>query len=171
VLELRLAGEVLSDETREMLLRDAENYGIMRSQVVMHEDATVEVNRFNETEIVKNLMATNTANMQVRDDSIKVLNAQIARYMQQQLPAKQLAEELQIQLPSIRRLTLAKGTMLEQNVVKSDEQVVVVAHCSELPSQEEKVRLYEWLKVRLQIASLEIIFNQETSAGNATTAE
>ena len=171
VLELRLAGEVLSDETREMLLRDAENYGIMRSQVVMHEDATVEVNRFNETEIVKNLMATNTANMQVRDDSIKVLNAQIARYMQQQLPAKQLAEELQIQLPSIRRLTLAKGTMLEQNVVKSDEQVVVVAHCSELPSQEEKVRLYEWLKVRLQIASLEIIFDQETSAGNATTAE
>ena len=171
VLELRLAGEVLSDETREMLLRDAENYGIMRSQVVMHEDATVEVNRFNETEIVKNLMATNTANMQVRDDSIKVLNAQIARYMQQQLPAKQLAEELQIQLPSIRRLTLAKGTMLEQNVVKSDEQVVVVAHCSELPSQEEKVRLYEWLRVRLQIASLEIIFDQETSVGNATTAE
>ena len=78
---------------------------------------------------------------------------------------------MQIQLPSIRRLTLAKGTMLEQNVVKSDEQVVVVAHCSELPSQEEKVRLYEWLRVRLQIASLEIIFDQETSVGNATTAE
>ena len=161
MLELRLAGETLNEDTKEMLLRDAENYGIMRSQIVIHEDATVQVDRFNETEIVKNLIATNASNIQVRDDSIKVLNAQIALYKQQELPAKQLAEELQVQLPSITRLTLAKGTALEQNVVMSEEQVVVVAHCSTMPSEQEKTRLYEWLKVRLQIDSLEIIFEEE----------
>ena len=170
-LELRLAGEALNDEIREMLLRDAENYGIMRSQIVMHEDATVEIDRFNETEIVKNLIATNASNIQVRDDSIKVLNARIAYYQQQQLPAEQLAEELQVQLPTISRLTLAKGTMLEQNVVMSDEQVVVVAHCSEMPSEEEKTRVYEWLKVRLQVTNLEIIFDQEAGAENTINAE
>ena len=170
-LELRLAGEALNDEIREMLLRDAENYGIMRSQIVMHEDATVEIDRFNETEIVKNLIATNASNIQVRDDSIKALNARIARYAQQALPAKQLAEELQVQLPTISRLTLAKGTMLEQNVVMSDEQVVVVAHCSEMPSEEEKTRVYEWLKVRLQVTNLEIIFDQEAGAENTINAE
>lgn len=161
MLELRLAGETLNEDTKEMLLRDAENYGIMRSQIVIHEDATVQVDRFNETEIVKNLMATNASNVQVRDDSIKVLNAQITAYKQRELPAKQLAEELQVQLPSITRLTLAKGTALEQNMVMSEEQVVVVAHCSEMPSEEEKARVYEWLKVRLQIDSLEIIFEGE----------
>ena len=161
MLELRLAGETLNEDTKEMLLRDAENYGIMRSQIVIHEDATVQVDRFNETEIVKNLMATNASNVQVRDDSIKVLNAQITAYKQRELPAKQLAEELQVQLPSITRLTLAKGTALEQNMVMSEEQVVVVAHCSEMPSEEEKTRVYEWLKVRLQIDSLEIIFEEE----------
>ena len=163
MLELRLAGETLNEDTKEMLLRDAENYGIMRSQIVIHEDATVQVDRFNETEIVKNLMATNASNVQVRDDSIKVLNAQIAHYKQQELPAKQLAEELQVQLPSITHLTLAKGTALEQNVVMSEEQVVVVAHCSEMPSEEEKTRVYEWLKIRLQIHDLEIIFDYEES--------
>ena len=162
MLELRLAGETLNEDTKEMLLRDAENYGIMRSQIVIHEDATVQVDRFNETEIVKNLMATNASNVQVRDDSIKVLNAQIAHYKQQELPAKQLAEELQVQLPSITRLTLARGTALEQNVVMSEEQVVVVAHCSEMPSEEEKVRVYEWLKIRLQVEDLEIIFDTDT---------
>ena len=161
MLELRLAGETLNEDTKEMLLRDAENYGIMRSQIVIHEDATVQVDRFNETEIVKNLMATNANNIQVRDDSIKVLNAQIAHYKQQELPAKQLAEELQVQLPSITRLTLAKGTALEQNMVMSEEQVVVVAHCIEMPSEEEKARVYEWLKIRLQIQDLEIIFDYE----------
>ena len=162
MLELRLAGETLNEDTKEMLLRDAENYGIMRSQIVIHEDATVQVDRFNETEIVKNLMATNASNVQVRDDSIKVLNAQITAYKQRELPAKQLAEELQVQLPSITRLTLARGTALEQNVVMSEEQVVVVAHCSEMPSEEEKTRVYEWLKIRLQIDGLEIIFDTET---------
>ena len=161
MLELRLAGETLNEDTKEMLLRDAENYGIMRSQIVIHEDATVQVDRFNETEIVKNLIATNQSNVQVRDDSIKVLNAQITAYKQRELPAKQLAEELQVQLPSITRLTLAKGTALEQNMVMSEEQVVVVAHCSEMPSEEEKTRVYEWLKVRLQIEGLEIIFEEE----------
>ena len=161
MLELRLAGETLNEDTKEMLLRDAENYGIMRSQIMIHEDATVQVDRFNETEIVKNLIATNQSNVQVRDDSIKVLNAQITAYKQRELPAKQLAEELQVQLPSITRLTLAKGTALEQNMVMSEEQVVVVAHCSEMPSEEEKTRVYEWLKVRLQIDRLEIIFEEE----------
>lgn len=160
VLELRLAGETLNEDTKEMLLRDAENYGIMRSQIVIHEDATVQVDRFNETEIVKNLMATNASNVQVRDDSIKVLNAQITAYKQRELPAKQLAEELQVQLPSITRLTLAKGTALEQNMVMSEEQVVVVAHCSEMPSEEEKARVYEWLKIRLQVEDLEMLFEE-----------
>ena len=161
MLELRLAGETLNEDTKEMLLRDAENYGIMRSQIVIHEDATVQVDRFNETEIVKNLMATNASNVQVRDDSIKVLNAQITAYKQRELPAKQLAEELQVQLPSITRLTLAKGTALEQNMVMSEEQVVVVAHCSEMPSEEEKARVYEWLKIRLQVEDLEMLFEEE----------
>lgn len=162
MLELRLAGETLNDDTKEMLFRDAENYGIMRSQIVIHEDATVQVDRFNETEIVKNLIATNASNMQLRDDSIKVLNAQIAAYKQQELPAKQLAEELQVQLPSITRLTLAKGTALEQNLVMSEEQVVVVAHCREMPSEEEKQRVYDWLKVRLQVEDVVIIFERVT---------
>ena len=161
MLELRLAGETLNEDTKEMLLRDAENYGIMRSQIVIHEDATVQVDRFNETEIVKNLMAMNASNVQVRDDSIKVLNAQITAYKQRELPAKQLAEELQVQLPSITRLTLARGTALEQNMVMSEEQVVVVAHCSEMPSEEEKTRVYEWLKIRLQVEDLEMLFEEE----------
>jgi hypothetical protein len=43
----------------------------------------------------------------------------------------------------------------------SEEQVIVVAHCSEMPSEEEKVRVYEWLKIRLQVEDLEIIFDTE----------
>ena len=166
-VELRLAGEELNNDTREMLLREAESHGIMRSQIVIHEDATVQIDRFNETEIVKNLIATNTNNIQVRDDSIKVLNAQIAEYKQQELPAVQLAAEMQIQLPTITRVTLAKGTVLEQNVVTNEQQVVVVVHCSKMPCEEEREKVYEWLKVRLQVSEVEIIFNTDETIMNS----
>ena len=159
-LELRLAGETLNDDTREMLLRDAENYGIMRSQIVIHEDATVQVDRFNETELVKSLIATNTNNIQVRDDSIKVLNAQLENYKQQQLPAAQLAAELQVQMPDIVRITMAKGTAVEKDVVTSENQVVVIVYCSKQPGETERAKVLEWLKVRLQVEDIEIIFER-----------
>jgi uncharacterized hydrophobic protein (TIGR00271 family) len=160
MLELRLAGETLNDDTREMLLRDAENYGIMRSQIVIHEDATVQVDRFNETELVKSLIATNTNNIQVRDDSIKVLNAQLENYKQQQLPAAQLAAELQVQMPDIVRITMAKGTAVEKDVVTSENQVVVIVYCSKQPGETERAKVLEWLKVRLQVEDIEIIFER-----------
>ncbi|MBR5327072.1 MAG: TIGR00341 family protein [Paludibacteraceae bacterium] len=160
MLELRLAGETLNNDTREMLLRDAENYGIMRSQIVIHEDATVQVDRLNETEIVKNLIATNTNNIQVRDDSIKVLNAQLENYKQQQLPAAQLAAELQVQMPDIVRITMAKGTAMEKDVVTSENQVVVIVYCSKQPGEMERAKVLEWLKVRLQVEDIEIIFER-----------
>ena len=160
MVELRLAGESLNSDARELLLRDAESYGIMRSQIVIHEDATVQIDRFNETEIVKNLIATNTTNIQVRDDSIKVLNAQIEAYKQQQLPAAQLAAELQVQMTGITRVTMAKGTAVDKNVVTSENQVVVIVYCSEMPSEKEKIKVLEWLKVRLQVQDVEIIFER-----------
>jgi hypothetical protein len=160
VVELRLAGDSLSNDTKEMLLREAESFGIMRTQIRIHEDATIKFDSFNETEIVKNLLTTNADNIQVRDDSIKALNAQIAHLKQQELPALQVASELQVQLPGITSVTLAKGMSFEHNVVKSKEHVVAVVHCDEMPTDEDKIRVNEWMKVRLNIQDLEIIFEE-----------
>ena len=157
-LDLRLAVEALSDETREMLLREAESFGIMRTQVVIHEDATVQLDQFNETEIVRDLISSNATNIQVRDDSIKALLTQLAYYKEQELPAAQLAAELQTQLPEITRVTLAKGTELVDNMVITDKQVVVVIHCTKVPTNEEKQRVLDWLQVRLQTKNVEMIF-------------
>ena len=158
LVELRLAGEALSDETREMLLREAESFGIMRTQVVIHEDATLQLDQFNETEIVRDLISSNATNIQVRDDSIKALQTQLAYYKEQQLPAAQLAAELQTQLPEITRVTLAKGTEIENNIGTTEAQVVVVVHCSKIPTAAEKEKVLQWLQVRLQTKHVEMIF-------------
>ena len=157
-LELRLAGESLSDDTRELLLRDAEHFGIMRQQIVIHEDATVRFEQFNETEIVKDLLSSNAINLQQRDDSIKSLQVQLSYYKEQELPAAQLAAELQTQLPEITRVIITKGPALEKDVVTSRAQVVIVVYCNQEPTEEEKIKIQEWLRVRLQTNELELIF-------------
>lgn len=157
-LELRLAGEALSDDARELLLRDAEHFGIMRQQIVIHEDATVHFERFNETEIVKDLISSNATNIQQRDDSIKSLQVQLAYYKAQELPATQLAAELQTQMPEITRVIITRGTALEKDAVTSLTHVVIVVYCSQDPTNEEKRKVQEWLQVRLQTNELELIF-------------
>jgi hypothetical protein len=63
-----------------------------------------------------------------------------------------------VQLPGIKSVTIAKGVSFEQNVVISEEHVVAIVRCEVMPSDDEKMRVKDWLKVRLQVDEVEIIF-------------
>ena len=157
-VDLRLAGESLTDETREMMYRDAESYGLLRSQIIFHEDATIRFNELNETEIVKNLIATNEQSIKQRDDSIRTLQSLLNTYQQQQLPTRQLVAELRSQVPDILSVTLAKGARVSDNAEEQEELVVLIDSKRPLPKDEVK-RITNWLKVRLNTENI-ILVNQ-----------
>lgn len=157
-IDLRLAGESLTDETREMMYRDAESYGLLRSQIIFHEDATIRFNELNETEIVKNLIATNEQSIKQRDDSIRTLQSLLNTYQQQQLPTRQLAAELRSQVPDILSVTLAKGARVSDNAEEKEELVVLIDSKRPLP-KDETTRITNWLKVRLNTENI-ILVNQ-----------
>lgn len=157
-VDLRLAGESLTDETREMMYRDAESYGLLRSQIIFHEDATIRFNELNETEIVKNLIATNEQSIKQRDDSIRTLQSLLNTYQQQQLPTRQLAAELRSQVPDILSVTLAKGARVSDSAEEQEELVVLIDSKRPLPKDETQ-RITNWLKVRLNTENI-ILVNQ-----------
>lgn len=157
-IDLRLAGESLTDETREMMYRDAESYGLLRSQIIFHEDATIRFNELNETEIVKNLIATNEQSIKQRDDSIRTLQSLLNTYQQQQLPTRQLAAELRSQVPDILSVTLAKGARVSDSAEEQEELVVLIDSKRPLPKDETQ-RITNWLKVRLNTENI-ILVNQ-----------
>ena len=155
-LELRLAGESLSAQTREMFYRDAESVGIMRNQLHIVEDATIQFEKFNETEIVKNLIQSNEEQLKQRDDSIRVLNNSLERYIKLQLPVKQLAAELMTQLPSVKDVVFTRGERMTRQSDLS-EQIVVIVYSDEKINHEEIDRLTQWLKVRLNMENVMLI--------------
>ena len=148
-LTLRLAGESLTNDNRALLYTEAEKYGISHTQIQILEDATIEVRRLNETEIMRDWLATNEQQLKQRDDSIRVLNARIQRLASKQLPAEQISAELKAQWPQIENVTLARN----------ENQIVLVLDSKRSIKKDDKERIREWLSVRLQAKNV-LVVNQ-----------
>lgn len=154
MLTLSLAGESLSNESRALLYSNAEKHGISHSQILFKEDATIEVRRLNETEVMRDWLASTEAQLRQRDDSIRTLRAELARYEALILPSKQIDEELRAQYPDITDVTLAR----------SDSSVILLLRASpgKMESKEEN-RIADWLSVRLQVPAVRVIIEKSTS--------
>lgn len=153
MLTLSLAGESLSNESRALLYSNAEKHGISHSQILFKEDATIEVRRLNETEVMRDWLASTEAQLRQRDDSIRTLRAELARYEALILPSKQIDEELRAQYPDITDVTLAR----------SDSSVILLLRAipEKMESNEEK-RIADWLSVRLQVPAVRVIIEKST---------
>ncbi len=156
LLELRLAGESLSDDSRAALYNAAEKHGIMSSQIVIHEDATIHVNRLNEIEIMKDWIAANEQQIKLRDDSIKVLSARMAEYEHSRLPVAQLVAELQAQYPEIAEVTVAQGAHVDEQTAEL-KTVVVLLHVKKKMAVKDVERIEKWLRVRLDVTSIKVV--------------
>jgi len=146
-LTLRLAGESLSQEHRAYLYAEAEKNGISHTQIRILEDATIEVRRLNETEIMKDWLASTEAQLLQRDDSIRVLNTQLDFYKALQLPVEQICSEVQAQWPQIENVTLARN----------EKQIVLLVQAKPALNEEEQQRITHWLSVRLQAEDILVV--------------
>lgn len=146
-LTLRLAGEQLSNDSRALLYTEAEKHDIHHEQIIFHEDATIEIRRLDETEIMKDWLSSTEKQLRQRDDSIRSLNAQLDAYAALTLPTEQITAELRSQWPEIKDVTLAR----------SDSSIILLLTTSKKLHQEDIKRIHDWLSVRLQTPRVEVI--------------
>ena len=148
-IELFVAGEVLSNESKEILYNDAENYGIMRSQIIFHEDATIVREDISETEILKGIYEHTDKQIKVLNDSIMKLNLRLNAYENNVIPVHSVAQELFAQHPQITNISITQGSAVDAMTTSEVEQVVVFVTSDEPISQELHNQIERWLKVRL----------------------
>ncbi|MBR3648488.1 MAG: TIGR00341 family protein [Paludibacteraceae bacterium] len=147
-LTLRLAGETLSPEARATFYTQAEKHGIHHAQIFFQEDATINMHRLNETEVMRDWISSTEAQLRQREDSIRSLRAQLDAYEALKLPSEQIAAELRSQWPEIADVTLAR----------SDSSVILLlTTASEELQPEAQERIHNWLSVRLQTPVVEVI--------------
>ena len=152
-LTLRLAGEALSTEARAQLYANAEKHGISHAQILFADDATIEVRRLNEREIMRDWLASTEAQLRQREDSIRSLREQLDAYKALVLPSAQISAELQAQWPDIENVTLARADSAVL-VVLTEKQQTPPSHPL---GKEELERMEDWLSVRLRTPSVQVI--------------
>ena len=149
-LELFLAGETLTKEAKQQIYRSAEEYGITRSQIVFHEDATSMRQEFSEVEIVKGIYEQTDKQINRLNDSIAKLNDALNTYKENELPVEAVSKELFAQYANITSLSLSRGSSIAIEGEGETEQIVAFVTSTEPLTDDQKDRIERWLKVRLK---------------------
>ena len=158
-LELFLAGETLTNEAKQQIYRSAEEYGITRSQIVFHEDATSMRQEFSEKEIVKGIYEQTEKQISRLNDSIAKLGDALNAYKEKELPVEAVSKELFAQYANITSLSLSRGSSVAVEGEDETEQIVAFVTSNEPLTDDQKDRIERWLKVRLNNENV-MVLNQ-----------
>ena len=148
-IDLFVAGEMLTDEAKENLYKDAEDYGIMRNQIIIHEDATIVREDLSEAEILKGIYEHTDKQIKALNDSIVKLNASLEAYEGNKIPVQSIAQEIFAQHPHIVNVSITRGSVVDAMTSEESEQIVVFVKCDEPMSHSLHNQIERWLKVRL----------------------
>ena len=158
-LELFLAGETLTNEAKENLYKNAEEYGITRNQIIFHEDATSMRQELSENEIVKSIFEHNDQKVKLLNDSIVKLESALTDYKAKEMPVEAISKELFAQYPEIKGISLTQGSSIYAGSPAATEQIVAIISSDNPVSAELEDRLERWLKVRLDNENI-VVVNQ-----------
>jgi uncharacterized hydrophobic protein (TIGR00271 family) len=158
-LELFLAGETLTDEAKKKLYNNAEQYGITRSQIVFHEDATSMRQELSEAEIVKGIYEHTDQQIKMLNDSIAKLTAALSDYQSKEIPIGAVSKELFAQYPNITQVSLSQGSSVHATDGSATEQIIAFITTDSPMDAELHDRIERWLKVRLKNDNI-LVVNQ-----------
>ena len=156
-IDLYLAGETLTPEFKEVLYKDAEEYGITRSQIVFHEDATMTRDVLSESDLIKGIYEYNDRQIKALTDSIASLETQLDAYRKGGIPVEAIARELFAQYPFIKGISLSEGPTVNASGEEGNKHVVAIVNASEPLDTEMTDRLERWLKARLESENVTVI--------------
>ena len=165
-LELFLAGEPPTDDAKKKLYNCAETYGITRSQIVFHEDATSMREDLSEAEIVKGIYEHNEKQINRLNDSIAKLETLIADFKSKEIPTATISKELFAQYPDITGLSLTQGSSVDAEGIETEQIVAFVTSIQPIDIEQHD-RIERWLKVRLDNESV-LVINQSSDTIKAT---
>ena len=156
-LELFLAGESLTPEYKTSFYKEAEAYGITRSQIIFHEDATSMRQELSETEILKGIFEHTDQQIKQLNDSITSLEAKLSDYKAKEIPVQAISRELFAQYPEITSLSLTRGASVAANDADPSDKVVAIITSEQPVDSTLHNRIERWLKVRLNDENVTVI--------------
>ena len=161
VLDLYLAGEKMEAGAREQLYLAAEEAGIKRAQIVIHEDAAYQSEAMSESELIRSLISGHNREVEQLESQVDSLSMVLEVFRAQELPSELITREIAAQYEGVQEVTLTRG----ESVQAADEQarpaVVAIVRSVKPFTEQERNRIEQWLRVRLGVEDVTVIIVTE----------
>ena len=154
-VEIKVAGQALSEDARELLARSAAAHGIAEGELTVVENS---LSDDSSSERLANIFERSESEIAVRDARIMMLREQIDSLKGVALPSKQIARELEVNYPGkIAEVYTANGLAVRTDSLSTESRnTVIIRTLSPLGADEEKA-LRDWLKIRTDDENLDVI--------------
>ena len=156
-LELYLAGEKLESSARERLFLNAEEMGITRAQIVIHEDAAFQNEMMTESELIRSMIDSHNDEIRRLTGQVDSLSTAIEFYKAQQLPSELITREIAAQYDGVTEVTLTRGQRVKTADGKAAAAIVAIVRSTQPLQDDERERIEQWLRVRLGIDDVTVI--------------
>ena len=154
-VELFFTGEPLSQSAKSNIEASAKEHGIKPEQIIISEHVTAEGT--DQMELVRSIYERTDSELSRRDAQIQQLNEQLKMIQGNEIPYMQLQKEIALSYPQIGDIYFGRGALAARDSLNASTCIIVIPKCSDSLRVEEKIKLTEWLKLRLATENVVIL--------------
>jgi len=167
IIEISLFGDRIEQVVIDNALNKKEQYKLSKTDIKVFQGydqdksldvATVERMNLNlRTGIIEDLYRRNEAMLANKDEQIQLLEGEIMRIKQAQVPLDEIGEELIALHPNVRKFTIQPGILKDFQSNQMDTTYIAYVDFSQRPNTQERNRMENWLRARLKTEKLKLI--------------
>ena len=156
-ISLYIAGSMLDDADKEKLKASAKEHGIDPDRISFFEHQIVPGEDQSADRLVKDIYERTDSEISKREAEIRVLENELTKYRQQEIPYLQISRELSSQFPQVKDLYISRGADINTDSLAMQDCILVVARTERVLDDESKQKMTDFLKVRLNDSTVVVL--------------
>lgn len=156
-ISLYIAGNMLDENEKSRLRLSAKDHGIDPERVEFYAHQIAPDENGSADKLVRDIYARTDSEIGKRDAQIRMLEMELSKYKQKEIPYTQISREIVSQYPQVKEIYISRGADVTTDSLYSKDCILVVAKTQRALGDEAKLRLTEFLKARLNDTTVVVI--------------
>lgn len=156
-ISLYIAGNMLDENEKSRLRLSAKDHGIDPERVEFYAHQIAPNENGSADKLVRDIYARTDSEIGKRDAQIRMLEMELSKYKQKEIPYTQISREIVSQYPQVKEIYISRGADVTTDSLYTKDCILVVAKTQRALGDESKLRMTEFLKARLNDTTVVVI--------------
>lgn len=156
-ISIYIAGNMLDENEKSRLKLSAKDHGIDPERVEFYAHQIAPNENGSADKLVRDIYARTDSEIGKRDAQIRMLEMELSKYKQKEIPYTQISREIVSQYPQVKEIYISRGADVTTDSLYTKDCILVVAKTQRALGDEAKLRMTEFLKARLNDTTVVVI--------------